>query len=146
MKIEKMNKKDADTLSYYLAEQLYGWDGNVAELYFLEKMKDKDNMCRVVRKGGKAIAGIVARVEPYWDDKRIWVEMIITKEGDEKVGVELIKKLLELKKDKVKYFCLLIDSRARKLMEVLGQIDLKQFMLVTIGNETGNLVYDFGIK
>ena len=140
MKVKKMNKKDADTLSYYLAETLYEWDGNVAELYFLAKMKDKDNMCWVVRKGNKAVAGIVARVEPYWDGKHVLIEMVITREGEEESGIELVGQIIERMKDKVKYVNLLIDSRVRRLGEKLEEFDWEQPTLVVLGNETSRLI------
>lgn len=140
MAIEKMNKKDADTLSYYLAEQLYGWDGNVAESYFLAKMKDKDNICLVIRKGNKAVAGIVARVESYWDDKQVLIEMVVAREGEEKAGIDLIREVINRERDNVKYVNLLIDSRMKRLGEKLVEFDWQQPTLVVLGNETSQLI------
>ncbi len=140
MAIEKMNKKDADTLSYYLAEQLYGWDGNVAESYFLAKMKDKDNICLVIRKGNKAVAGIVARVESYWDDKQVLIEMVIAREGEEEAGTELVRQIVERMRNKVKYVNMVIDSRLRRLVANLEQLNWENPTLVVMGNETFGLL------
>lgn len=140
MAIEKMNKKDADTLSYYLAEQLYGWDGNVAESYFLAKMKDKDNICLVIRKGNKAVAGIVARVESYWDDKQVLIEMVIAREGEEEAGTELVRQIVERMKNKVKYVNIVIDSRLRRLVANLEELNWENPTLMVMGNETFGLL------
>ena len=139
MAIEKMNKKDADTLSYYLAEQLYGWDGNVAESYFLAKMKDKDNICLVIRKGNKAVAGIVARVESYWDDKQVLIEMVIAREGEEEAGTELVRQIVERMRNKVKYVNMVIDSRLRRLVANLEQLNWENPTLVVLGNEISHI-------
>lgn len=139
MKIDKMKMGDADILSGYLVEALYGWSDVVAKKYFIGKIGDKNNVCLVVRKGKKVVAGLVAKIEPYWDDKQVLIEMVVAREGEEKAGIDLIREIINKERNKVKYVNLLIDSRMRRLGEKLDEFDWEQPTLVVLGNEISRI-------